>query len=80
MREAVAAAGGEPDGIEVTGALPVRTADDGSTDLSATMAPVADLVGAGVTDFRLGIRLAPDAADAEDRLAELVAAFRAATG
>ncbi len=79
MREAVAAAGGEPGGIEVTGTLPVRTTDDGSTDLAVTMAPVPDLVAAGVTDFRLGIRLAPDAPDAEERLGELVSAFRAAT-
>jgi len=80
MRAAVAAAGGDPDGIEVTGSLPIVKDDDGGADLDATMAAVPALVDAGVTDFRLGVRIRPDADDAEARMAELVHAFRTAVG
>ena len=80
MRAAVAAAEGDPDSIEVTGALPVVKGADGGVDLDATMAVVPVLREAGVTDFRLGIRIKPDAPDAEERLTALVHAFRAAVG
>ena len=80
MRVAVATAGGDPDPIEVTGALPVAKGDHTAYDLDATMAPVPALLEAGVTDFRLGLRLRPDADDAEERLRSLVDAFRATVG
>ena len=80
MQAAVGAAGADPDRIEVTGSLPVVKGADGGTDLEATMAAVPALVAAGVTDFRLGLRIRPDADDAEDRLAELAGAFRSAVG
>ena len=80
MRAAVAAAGANPDPIQVTGALPVVKGTDGEDDLDATMAVVPALRAAGVTDFRLGLRIRPDAADAEERLAALVHAFRSTVG
>ena len=80
MRAAVVVAGGDPDPIEVTGALPVVKGDDGNVDLDATMAVVPVLRDAGVTDFRLGLRIRPDASDAEELLRDLVIAFRTAVG
>lgn len=80
MREAISAEGRDPSDFEVVCNLGVPLRDDGSVDIDATMAPVADLVSAGATDFRLGWRLANDVPDAEERIAEVVTAFRAATG
>jgi len=80
MRAAVTAAGGDPDPIEVLGALSVVKGDDGAVDLDATMAAVPALRDAGVTDFRLGLRIRPDAPDAEARMAALVNAFRTTVG
>ena len=80
MRAAVTAAGGDPDPIEVLGALSVVKGDDGAVDLDATMAAVPALRDAGVTDFRLGFRIRPDAPDAEARMAALVNAFRTTVG
>lgn len=78
MRDAVAAEGRDPADIEVVANLPIVVDDGGVPDFVASMADVGDLAAAGVTDFRAGLRLAPDAADARDRIAEMVAAFRAA--
>ena len=80
MRAAVTAAGGDPDPIEVLGALSVVKGDDGAVDLDATMAAVPALRDAGVTDFRLGFRIRPDTPDAEARMAALVNAFRTTVG
>jgi probable F420-dependent oxidoreductase len=80
MRAAVAAAGGDPDPIEVTGAISVMKDVDGNDDPDATFAAVPALRAAGVTDFRLGLRIAPDASDAEDRLRALAVAFRSVVG
>jgi probable F420-dependent oxidoreductase len=78
MREAVAAEGRDPDEIEVVANLAIATDDDGALDFATSMAGVGELAAAGVTDFRAGLRLANDAPDAEDRIAEMVEAFRAA--
>jgi probable F420-dependent oxidoreductase len=78
MRAAVEAEGRDPAGIAVVANLPVVADDSGAVDLDATVAGVPDLVEAGATDFRVGLRLAPDAPDAQARIAELVGAFRAA--
>lgn len=78
MREAVAAEGRDPDEIEVVANLAIATDDDGAPDFATSMAGVGELAAAGVTDFRAGLRLANDAPDAEDRIAEMVEAFRAA--
>ena len=80
MRAAVTAEGRDPHDIEVVSNFGVVTRDDGSFDIAATMAPVPRLVEAGVTDFRLGLRLAPRAPDAEQRIRELVEAFDSVTG
>ena len=80
MRSLVEAAGGSFDGLQVVGnLLPVKGAD-GGTDLAATMAKVPDLAAAGVTDFRMPITVPNDSAAAFDKYAEIVGAFRAATG
>jgi probable F420-dependent oxidoreductase len=79
MRAAVQAEGRDPDGIEVTmGLRPVRT-DDG-VDLEATMAPVPDLVAAGVTDLRLPLPTPPGLDAATEALSDAVAAFDRARG
>ncbi|MEM9464992.1 MAG: TIGR03619 family F420-dependent LLM class oxidoreductase [Actinomycetota bacterium] len=75
MREAVAAHDRDPAGIGVVGSLPTVTLDDGTPDVTATVAAVPALVDAGVTDFRSNVRLGDDPAQAE-QLAALVAAFR----
>jgi probable F420-dependent oxidoreductase len=79
MREAVEAEGRDPEGIEVVANLPVVVGDEGEVDLDATMSGVPGLVAAGATDFRAMLRLASDAPDAQERMAALVTAFRAAT-
>ena len=80
MRAAVSAEGRDPDDIEVVSNLGVVTRDDGSFDIEATMSSVPRLVETGVTDFRLGLRLAPQAPDAEQRIRELVDEFDSVTG
>jgi probable F420-dependent oxidoreductase len=52
MRDAVAAADGDADAIQVAGTLPTVRREDRSIDLDATMERVHPLVEAGVTDFR----------------------------
>jgi probable F420-dependent oxidoreductase len=52
MRDAVAAAGGDGDAIQVAGALPAVRREDRTVDLDATMDRVFPLVDVGVTDFR----------------------------
>ena len=78
MRAALEDAGYDPTGVEVVGRLPI----DGPNGLGVegAMATVADQVAAGVTDLRAALRLPPDADAAGERLDEVVAAFRSATG
>jgi len=80
MRDAVAALDRDPSEIEVVANLPVVADEAGVVDHDATMAVVPGLVAAGATDFRAAMRLAPGASDAEERIAALVDAFRAAVG
>lgn len=80
MKEAVAAEGGDPGGLQVAGNLrPVRAAA-GGLDLPATMDAVAALREAGVTDFRLALRVPEDPGAAGDLIRSAVAAFRSAAG
>ncbi len=72
LRAALADAGRDPAGLEVTGTLPVVKDGGGAVDLDATMAAVPALVDSGLTDLRAAV---PPAAD----LAAFVGAFRAAT-
>lgn len=79
MREAVGAAGGDGDLIQVAGTLPTVRRDDRTVDVDATMTRVVPLVDAGVTDFRAFLPL-PDAYDAAvDSLRDIADAFHRAT-
>jgi len=79
MRDAVGAAGGDGEGIQVAGMLPAVRREDRSIDLDATMERVAPLVDAGVTDFRAFLPV-PDAYDAAvDSLRSVADAFHAST-
>jgi probable F420-dependent oxidoreductase len=79
MWDALAAAGRDPEGIEVVGALRKRS-QDGKLDLGATMAQVPGLVALGVTDVRMQLPIPDSPAAAEDLLVPIVQAFREATG
>ncbi len=77
MRAAVEAEGRDPSDIEVVANLPIAADDNGVADFATSMAGVGALAAAGASDFRCMLRLAPDAPDAEERIAEMVTAFRA---
>jgi probable F420-dependent oxidoreductase len=79
MRDAVAAAGGDGEGIQVAGMLPIVRREDRSIDLDATMQRVAPLVDAGVTDFRAHLSLPGTYDAAVDFLRGIAGAFREAT-
>ncbi|MDW3218581.1 MAG: TIGR03619 family F420-dependent LLM class oxidoreductase [Acidimicrobiales bacterium] len=80
MRAAVEAHDRDPADIEVVANLPMAMDADGAVDLEATMATVPPLVEAGASDFRAMLRLANDAPDAQERIAEMVGVFRDAVG
>ncbi|HEY2304223.1 MAG TPA: TIGR03619 family F420-dependent LLM class oxidoreductase [Acidimicrobiales bacterium] len=78
MRAAVADKGRDPSGIGVVGT--VRVVRDGDAiDLAQTMASTPGLRDAGVTDFRIALSVPERRDEATEYLAEVVAAFRAAT-
>jgi probable F420-dependent oxidoreductase len=77
MRAALTEAGHDPSGLQVLGTLAVVPADDGQPDLAATMAPVPAMVGAGVTDFRIHLRVPRPRPEATEVLGSVVDAFRA---
>jgi probable F420-dependent oxidoreductase len=79
MRTAMIDRGRDPDELGVVGSLRAVYGDDRSLDLSATLAPVSRLRDAGVTDFRIALRLPEDPAATTDVLSGLVEAFRSAT-
>jgi probable F420-dependent oxidoreductase len=78
LREALADVGRDPSRLGVQTPLRVLTNSDGSVSVSATLAPVHDLVEAGVTDFRLVHRWAPGP-DIEEILPSITFAFREMT-
>jgi probable F420-dependent oxidoreductase len=80
LRERLADAGRDPDGLQVAGQLPERRDRDGQLDIDATMAGVPALVEAGVTDFRASLRIPSDPSAAEDHVRRAVIAFRQTTG
>ncbi len=80
MRAALADAGRDPAGLQVTGTLPVVKADDGSLDVDRTMDAVPALADAGLTDLRGRFALPADPSAALDALRAIVTAFRAAAG
>lgn len=77
MRAAVSEHGVDPSELGVVGTLPVVRTDDG-VDLDATMAGVAPLVAAGVTDFRAYLPIPVGLDAATDYLGDVVARFDAA--
>jgi probable F420-dependent oxidoreductase len=79
MREALARVGSDPTGLQVVGSIPpVYDADD-RLKIAGTLAPVPELVGAGVTDIRVNPRPLSDAAADFDQLSALVEGFRSIT-
>ena len=79
MGELVAAHGRDIRDLQVVGRLAVRKAGDG-IDLGATMSAVPEMQAAGVTDFRVGLRVPAERAEALDLLTPVVEAFRKAAG
>lgn len=65
--------------LQVVGHLRVRKSENG-VDAEATMAPVAEMHEAGVTDFRVGLRVPTGTDEALDLLTPVVEAFRSASG
>jgi probable F420-dependent oxidoreductase len=80
MRDALGAAGRDPADLQIVGSLPSAKGVDGKADLGRIMDQVPALVEAGVTDFRIGLRIPDDHQAATDTLSELVAAFRKVVG
>lgn len=79
MRQAVEGFDRDPSEIQATCYIPVSRNADESVDLEATMAAVPSLQEAGMTDFKITLRL-PDGRPAmTEALIEAVGAFRAAT-
>jgi alkanesulfonate monooxygenase SsuD/methylene tetrahydromethanopterin reductase-like flavin-dependent oxidoreductase (luciferase family) len=78
MRELVAAEGRVADDLGVSVPLPAVRDGSGALLAEATMERLGPLTAAGVTDVRLSLPLPPGPAAAEDALARIVAAFRAA--
>jgi probable F420-dependent oxidoreductase len=79
MRDAVAAADGDADAIQVAGTLPTVRREDRSIDLDATMERVHPLVEAGVTDFRAYVPVPSVYAAAVDYLRGIADVFHSAT-
>jgi hypothetical protein len=65
--------------IQVVGTLPIRTMDD-RIDLPATLAPVGELIEAGVTDCRLNLHLPTDRSEVLDLVSPIVQGFRSEVG
>jgi probable F420-dependent oxidoreductase len=81
IRDAFKDAGRDWDGFEIRGTLQVKTRDDGTVDLDASMADVPAQVAAGITDFTAYLQLPADDDTATlDQLTALVQAFRATVG
>jgi probable F420-dependent oxidoreductase len=80
MRERIAAAGVEPDGLQVVANLRVYKTDAGTIDVERTMEPVAPLIAAGATDLRVRFPVREPNTETENDLRAFVAAFRAAAG
>jgi probable F420-dependent oxidoreductase len=79
MREAVARAGGNPEGLEVTGNLAIVRSSDRSIDAERTMADVPRLIEAGVTDFRAFVKVPETYDEALAALLPIVEVFHDGT-
>lgn len=81
LREAFAAAGRDPDTLQVRGRLPVVRDENKSIDIDATMEGVPSILAAGATDLMAPLpALDRDPQVAASRLPALVDAFARATG
>jgi probable F420-dependent oxidoreductase len=80
MQDLIVSVGGDPSGLQIVGTLPTVKDGDGNADVARTVEAAPALVEAGVTDVRSAFPLPSDPAAAEDKLTELVGAFRAAVG
>jgi probable F420-dependent oxidoreductase len=76
MKQAIADAGGDPNGLEVQGTAPWKRTADGSLDVDVCLATVGKQVAAGATDIRFGGSLPADPQQAADEFSQLVTAFR----
>jgi probable F420-dependent oxidoreductase len=75
MKDALAEAGRDPGDLQVTGYLPLVWDSQGALDIARTVEAVPGLTKAGVTDFRVGMRLPAGYAAALDQLSALAVAF-----
>ena len=80
MRAAVDGAGGDGAALSVLAPLPLEWGSDRNIDLGATMDRVLPMGAAGVTDFLVHLRVPKSFGGAQDAFAELVVAFKDATG
>jgi probable F420-dependent oxidoreductase len=80
IQDALAAAGRDPTGFQVEGPLPAVRDADGAIDVPRTMEGVPALVAAGITDFRVPLRIPDGDAAAADLLGPIVGGFRRAVG
>ena len=77
MRAAVASHGRDPADIQATCYIPVVSGENGDVDLDATMSAVPALREAGMTDFKITLRLPEDRSAMTENLAAAVSAFNA---
>ncbi len=80
IREALEKGGRDPKGFQASSYLQVVEDGSGGIDVEQTMAPVAPMAEAGVTDMRVTLNLPNEEAAVEDMLTPLVQAFRKAAG
>jgi len=75
MKDALAEAGRDPGDLKVTGHLPLVRDSEGALDVARTAEAAPRLAEAGVTDFRVAMRLPADYSAALDQLSALTLAF-----
>ncbi len=80
MRDAVAARGRDPSGIEVAVNVRLERDSSGQPQIAPTMSVVPALVEAGATDLRIHLQTPQGVAGAEEYLSPWVEAFEAAVG
>lgn len=80
LKDALAAAGGDPETLQATGPIPLVAGADGQMDVARTMERVPALVAAGQTDFGFHFRASLEPVAMEAKLREIVEAFRSTVG
>jgi probable F420-dependent oxidoreductase len=80
VRAALAAAGRDPRGFQVTAHIALAKKAGDAIDLDATLAPIPRMLEAGITDFRVTPDLPREEAAVIDLLAPLAQAFRKLVG